>query len=142
MGCRARSTSANFDFSQFRLRPISTSANFDFGQFLDVEFLHHKRVGPRRVGGLGLQGDWKNHHSLKIFAFLHGLMTWLVMQRSVWNDIVSWQTRRRNNSTKYPLHASMTTTSKRKKQNLLENCHKYMLSNCSEMFTFGKNWTT
>ena len=22
-------------------------------------------------------------------------MTWLVMQRSVWNDIVSWQTRRR-----------------------------------------------
>ena len=37
------------------------------------------------------------------------------MQRSVWNDIVSWQTRRRNNSTKYLLHASMTTTSKKKK---------------------------
>ena len=30
---------------------------------------------------------------LKIFVFLHGLMTWLVMQRSVWNDIVNWQTR-------------------------------------------------
>ena len=30
----------------------------------------------------------------KIFVFLHGLMTWLVMQRNVWNDIVSWQTRR------------------------------------------------
>ena len=30
-------------------------------------------------------------------------MTWLVMQRSVWNDIVSWQTRRLNNSTKYLL---------------------------------------
>ena len=28
-------------------------------------------------------------------------MTWLVMQRNVWNDIVSWQTRRLNNSTKY-----------------------------------------
>ena len=28
---------------------------------------------------------------LKIFVFLHGLMTWLVMQRSVWNDIVSWR---------------------------------------------------
>ena len=38
-----------------------------------------------------------------------------VMPRNVWNDIVSWQTRRRNNSTKYLLHASMTTTSKRKK---------------------------
>ena len=47
------------------------------------------------------------------------------MQRSVWNDIVSWQTRRLNNSTKYLLHASMTTTSKKKKQNLLETCHTY-----------------
>ena len=27
------------------------------------------------------------------------------MQRSVWNDIVSWQTERLNNSTKYLLHA-------------------------------------
>ena len=27
-------------------------------------------------------------------------MTWLVMQRNVWCDIVSWQTRRLNNSTK------------------------------------------
>ena len=31
------------------------------------------------------------------------------MQRSVWNDIVNWQTRRLSNSTKYLLHASMTT---------------------------------
>ena len=31
----------------------------------------------------------EKYHSLKIFVFLHGLMTWLVMQRSVWNDIVS-----------------------------------------------------
>ena len=45
----------------------------------------------------------------------------MVMQRSVWNDIVSWRTRRLSNSTKYLLHASMTTTSKKKKQNLLEN---------------------
>ena len=50
-----------------------------------------------------------------IFVFLHGLMTWMVMQRSVWNDIVSWQTRRLNNSPKYLLHASITTTSKKKK---------------------------
>ena len=34
------------------------------------------------------------------------------MQRNVWSDIVSWQTRRLNNSTKYLLHASMTTTFK------------------------------
>ena len=49
------------------------------------------------------------------------------MQRNVWNDFVSWQTRRHNNSTKYLLHASMTTTSKRKKQNLLENCQIHAL---------------
>ena len=32
-----------------------------------------------------------------------------------------------NNSTKYLLHASMTTTSKRKEQNLLENCQMHAL---------------
>ena len=60
-------------------------------------------------------GEQKNYHSLEIFVFHHGLMTWLVMQRNAWNDIVSWQTRRINNSSKYLLHASMTTTSKKKK---------------------------
>ena len=49
------------------------------------------------------------------------------MQRSVWNDTVSWQTRRLSNSIKYLLHASMTTTSKKKKQNLLENCQIHAL---------------
>ena len=58
----------------------------------------------------------------KILVFLHGRMIWWVMQRSVWNDIVSWRTRLHNNSTKYLLHVSMTTTLKRKKQYLLENC--------------------
>ena len=48
-----------------------------------------------------LRVDQRSYHSLKIFVFLHGLKTWLVMQRSVWNDIVSWQTRRLSNSTKY-----------------------------------------
>ena len=47
--------------------------------------------------------------------------------KSVWNDIVSWRTRRLSNSTKYLLHASMTTTSKKKKQNLLENCQIHAL---------------
>ena len=72
-------------------------------------------------------GRLENYHSLKIFVFLHGLMTWLVMQRNVWNDIVNWRTRRHSNSTKYLLHASMTTTSKRKKQNLLETCQIHAL---------------
>ena len=58
--------------------------------------------------------DYRNHHSLKISLFLHGLMTWLVMQRTVWNDIVSWRRRRLSNSTKYLLHAPMITTSKKK----------------------------
>ena len=35
--------------------------------------------------------------------------------RNVWNDIVSWRTKRLNNSTKYQLPASMTTTSGKKK---------------------------
>ena len=55
--------------------------------------------------------EQRNYHFLKIFVFLHGLMIWKVMQRNVWSDIVSWQTRRLNNSTKYQLQASMTATS-------------------------------
>ena len=47
------------------------------------------------------RGELKNYHSLKIFLFLHGLMIWRVMQRNVWNDIVSQQTGRLNNSTNY-----------------------------------------
>ena len=50
----------------------------------------------------------------QIFVFFHGLMTWLVMQRSVWSVFVSWQTRRLNNSTKYPFHASITTSKENK----------------------------
>ena len=72
-----------------------------------------------RISAGGLE---KLPFSQKSSYFLHGLMTWLVMHRSAWNDIVSWRTRRFSNSTKYLLHASMTTTSKKKKQNLLENC--------------------
>ena len=58
--------------------------------------------------------EQKNYHSLKIFVFLRGLMIWKVMRRNVWSDIVSPQTRRLNNSTKYLLHASTTTTLKKK----------------------------
>ena len=87
-----------------------------------TSFLDHVYLGCTQR-----QCEKRNYHSLKTIVSLHGRMTWLVMQRSVWNDILSWQTRRHNNSTKYLLHASMTTTSKRKKQNLLENCQVHAL---------------
>ena len=60
-------------------------------------------------------------------AFLHGAMMWKVRQRNAWSDIVSWQTRRLNNSTKYLLHASMTIISKKKNWNPWGNCQKYAL---------------
>ena len=72
-------------------------------------------------------GELKNFHTLRIFVFLHDLMVWRIMPRNVWNDIVSWQTWRFKNSTKYLLHASMTITSKRKNWNLWVNCQKYAL---------------
>ena len=67
-------------------------------------------------------------------------VTWKGISRNVWNDIVSWRTRRLNNSTKYQLHASMTTTSK-KKWNPWENCPKNAL-NFSEMQILGMYWKT
>ena len=73
------------------------------------------------------QEQLKNYHARNIFVFLRGTTIWKVMPRNVWNDIVSWQTERFNNSTKFQLHASMTTTSKKKKQNLLENCQIHAL---------------
>ena len=83
--------------------------------------------------------EWINYHSLKIFVFLHGLMTWLVMQRSVWNDIVSWRTRRLSNSTKYLLHASMITTSKKKKSSgeLSSTCSQIVLK-CVYLARIGR----
>ena len=63
------------------------------------------------------------------------------MQRSVWNDIVNWQTRRLSNSTKYLLHASMTTTSKKRKQNLLENCRPDILWSVNKLARSITKWT-
>ena len=64
------------------------------------------------------QGELNNYHSRKIWVFLRGLMIWKVMPRNVWKDIVSQQTRRLNNSTKYQLHALMTIISQKKNWNL------------------------
>ena len=49
------------------------------------------------------------------------------MPRNAWKEIVSWRTRRLNNSTKYQLHALMTVISKKKNWNPWENCQKYAL---------------
>ena len=60
--------------------------------------------------------ELKHYHTRKIFVFLRGPKMWKVTPRNVWNDVVSWQTRRLNNSTKYRLHASLTITLKKKKK--------------------------
>ena len=62
--------------------------------------------------------------NIRIFR---GLTIWKVMPRNLWNDIVSWQTRRLNNSTKYQLHALTTIILKKKNWNPWENCQKYAL---------------
>ena len=69
----------------------------------------------------------KNHHAQKIWAFLRGHMIWQVIRRNVWNDIVSWQTRRLNNSRKYQLIVLTTIMSKKKNWNPCEICQKYAL---------------
>ena len=67
-------------------------------------------------------------------------MTWLVMQRSVWNDIVSWRTRRLSNSTKYLLHASMTTTSKKETKSVgeLSNTCSQIVLKCLYLARIGR----
>ena len=60
--------------------------------------------------------------------------------KEVWNDIVSWQTRRLSNSTKYLLHASMTFTSKEKNCETRERIVRSLLTDCSGMFVLGTYW--
>ena len=72
----------------------------------------HRAMSDSRISAGGKE---KLPYSENVFVFLHGLMIWKVRRRNVWSNIVIWRTRRRNNSTKYLLHASMTTTSRKKK---------------------------
>ena len=51
------------------------------------------------------QRPWGN---LMPKRYLHGPMTWKVMQRNAWKDIANWRTKRRNNYTKSRRHALMT----------------------------------
>ena len=70
------------------------------------------------------QEQLKIYHARKICVSLHGPTTWTAMPRNVWNDIVSWRTKRLNNSTKYQLLALTTIISKKKNGNQWENCQK------------------
>ena len=84
----------------------------------------------------------KNCHARKICVFLRGLMTWRVMPRNVWNDIVYWQTRRLNNSTKVSTPCIDDHHFKEEETKICWIIVKYMLSNCSEMHKLGTYWTT
>ena len=89
-------------------------------------YIMHRR--PSTQEEWDLLRNCQKFESQIVFQSLYLTRTWLTMQRNVWNDNVSWQTRRHNNSTKYQLLVSMTNTSKKKKWNLFENCHKYALN--------------
>ena len=78
----------------------------------------------------------------KSVVFLHGLMTWLVMQRSVWNDIVSWQTRRLKQLYKVSTPCIDDHPLQRRRNEICWRIVTCMLSNCSEMLILGTNWTT
>ena len=60
-------------------------------------------------------------------TYLHGPMTWEVMQRSTWKDIANWRTKPPSNRIKFQLHALMTVNSKKKSGDLCENCQKFAL---------------
>ena len=63
------------------------------------------------------------------------------MQRNVWNDIASWETRRLTTSQSINSMHLMTIISKKKNWNPGEKCQS-ILSNCSEMFSLGTYWKT
>ena len=65
-------------------------------------------------------GTTEKNSMLGKYSSLRGPTTWKVTKKCV-NDIVSWQTGRLNNSTKYQLHALMTIISRKR---LWENCQK------------------
>ena len=57
--------------------------------------------------------------------YLHGPMTWKVMQRNVWKDIANWRIKQLNNDTKSRRHAWMTINLEKQKLDQLENCPQF-----------------
>ena len=58
------------------------------------------------------------------------------MYRSVWNDILNWQTKQLNSYTKSQHHALTTMISKKKKMDLLENYLKFAHRLFCNVFTW------
>ena len=57
--------------------------------------------------------------------YLHGPMTWKVMQRNAWKDIGNWRMKLRNNFAKSRHRAWMTVNSEKKKLDQLDICPQY-----------------
>ena len=57
--------------------------------------------------------------------YLHGLVTRTVMRRNAWKDCANLRTKQLNSHTKSQHHALTTVNLRKKKWDLLENCHKY-----------------
>ena len=66
---------------------------------------------------------WSCYFKRKTFS--RRLMTWKVMRKSEWKDIVNWRMRRLSSCTKSLLHAWTTITSRKKNWIWSENCPKY-----------------
>ena len=77
---------------------------------------------PTFLGSCALGLQWKTilwETTAKMFKSRNSIVEELKM------TVLRSRTRRFRNSTKYPLHVSMTTISEKKQRNLLENCHMY-----------------
>ena len=69
-------------------------------------------------------------------TYLHGLVTWEVMQRNTWKDIANFRTKPSSNRVKFQLHALMTVNSKKKNGDLWENCQKFALKSSWSVCTW------
>ena len=78
----------------------------------------------------------------EIFVFLHGLMTWLVMPRNLWNDIMSWQTRTTQQLYKISTPCIDDHHFKEEENEICWRIVTCMRSNCSDMLFLGTNWKT
>ena len=83
--------------------------------------------------------NWKTTMLSKIWrVFLRGPMTWKVMPRNVWNNIVSYlPTKRLNRSPQSINSMHWWPPPSRRRNEICWRIVKYMLSNCSEMLIFG-----
>ena len=69
----------------------------------------------------------KPRRNLMPKQYLHGQMTWKVMQRNAWKDIATLRQKQLSNYTKLQRHAWMIVNSKKKKMAQLENYLLFMV---------------